>query len=72
MATTEHQQWNPEQYEKNARFVSDLGMPVVTLLEPRAGECILDVGCGDSLRRGAVRICGDIVIGDLLWDKTSQ
>ena len=48
MATTEHQQWNPEQYEKNARFVSDLGMPVVTLLEPRAGERILDVGCGDG------------------------
>ena len=48
MATTESQQWSPEQYAKNARFVSDLGMPVVTLLAPRAGERILDVGCGDG------------------------
>jgi trans-aconitate methyltransferase len=48
MAVTEQQQWSPEQYAKNARFVSDLGMPVVTLLAPRAGERILDVGCGDG------------------------
>ena len=48
MAATEQQQWSPEQYAKNARFVSDLGMPVVTLLAPSAGERILDVGCGDG------------------------
>jgi 2-polyprenyl-3-methyl-5-hydroxy-6-metoxy-1,4-benzoquinol methylase len=48
MATTEQQNWSPEQYAKNARFVSDLGMPVVTLLAPHAGERILDVGCGDG------------------------
>lgn len=48
MAATEQQQWSPEQYAKNARFVSDLGMPVVALLAPRAGERILDVGCGDG------------------------
>jgi len=48
MAATEQQRWSPEQYAKNARFVSDLGMPVVTLLAPRAGERILDVGCGDG------------------------
>src|SRR5260221_3764925 len=41
------QQWNPETYEKNARFVSDLGACVVDLLAPRAGERILDLGCGD-------------------------
>lgn len=48
MATTEQQQWSPKQYAKNARFVSDLGMPVVALLAPCAGERILDVGCGDG------------------------
>ena len=48
MTTTEQQQWSPELYAKNARFVSDLGMPVVALLAPRAGERILDVGCGDG------------------------
>jgi trans-aconitate methyltransferase len=48
MAVTAHQTWSPEQYAQQARFVSDLGMPVVELLAPRAGERILDVGCGDG------------------------
>jgi trans-aconitate methyltransferase len=42
------QHWDPERYARNARFVSDLGMPVVELLAPRAGERILDLGCGDG------------------------
>jgi hypothetical protein len=29
--------WNPAQYDKNARFVSDLGMPVVELRSPQLG-----------------------------------
>ncbi len=48
MSTFKSQQWNPEQYAKNARFVSDLGMPVVELLAPQPGESILDLGCGDG------------------------
>jgi SAM-dependent methyltransferase len=42
------QHWNPETYEKHARFVSDLGAGVVDLLAPVAGERILDLGCGDG------------------------
>ena len=42
------QSWNPEQYQRNAAFVSELGMPVVDLLAPRPGERILDLGCGDG------------------------
>jgi trans-aconitate methyltransferase len=48
MTVTAHQTWSPEQYAQQARFVSDLGMPVVELLAPRAGERILDLGCGDG------------------------
>jgi trans-aconitate methyltransferase len=48
MATPTSQHWNPDQYGRNARFVSDLGMPVVELLAPQAGERILDLGCGDG------------------------
>lgn len=43
------QTWDPERYARNARFVSDLGMPVVHLLAPRRGERILDLGCGDGV-----------------------
>ena len=43
-----NQSWDPQSYARNARFVSDLGAPVVELLAPRAGERILDLGCGDG------------------------
>ena len=43
------QTWNPATYARNARFVSDLGAPVLELLAPRAGERILDLGCGDGV-----------------------
>jgi trans-aconitate methyltransferase len=42
------QRWDPKTYAENARFVSDLGMPLVELLAPRAGERVLDLGCGDG------------------------
>ena len=42
------QTWDPEQYARHARFVSDLGSPVVDLLDPKPGERVLDLGCGDG------------------------
>src|SRR5579872_887025 len=42
------QQWNASRYSKNARFVSDLGGPLVDLLNPQPGERILDLACGDG------------------------
>jgi trans-aconitate methyltransferase len=46
--TSNAQSWDPERYARNARFVSDLGAPVVDLLVPQSGERILDLGCGDG------------------------
>ncbi len=42
------QSWDPARYARTARFVSELGKPVIELLAPRAGERVLDLGCGDG------------------------
>ncbi len=42
------QTWDPDEYARHARFVSDLGQPVVDLLNPKRGERVLDLGCGDG------------------------
>jgi trans-aconitate methyltransferase len=43
------QTWDPATYARNARFVSDLGSPVLELLAPKPSERILDLGCGDGV-----------------------
>lgn len=43
------QTWNPDVYQRNARYVSDLAAPVLELLAARPGERILDLGCGDGV-----------------------
>ncbi len=55
--------WNPADYASNARFVSDLGAPVLDLLAPKPGERILDLGCGDGALTEAIAARGAAVIG---------
>lgn len=43
------QVWSADAYARHARFVPELGLPVLELLAPRADERILDLGCGDGL-----------------------
>ena len=57
------QTWNTEGYQKNARFVSDLGMPVLELLAARRDEHILDVGCGDGVLTKKISDLGCKVVG---------
>lgn len=56
-------QWNADQYNKHADFVSNLALPVVDLLAPRAGERILDLGCGDGTLAVEIEKVGAKVVG---------
>jgi trans-aconitate methyltransferase len=55
--------WDPQAYAKNARFVADLGQPLLELLAPRPGQLIMDLGCGDGALTEKIAARGAGVVG---------
>ena len=55
--------WSPADYARNAAFVPKLGAAALQLLDPKAGELILDLGCGDGALTAKIADAGARVIG---------
>lgn len=58
-----NQAWEAEEYAENARFVSDLADEVLAWLDPKPGERMLDLGCGDGAITERLQALGAKVLG---------
>jgi len=57
------QTWSPETYDRHARFVSDLAGEILAWLDPKPGERVLDLGCGDGALTAKLRDLGCMITG---------
>ena len=55
--------WSAKDYAQTGAFVPALGAAALQLLDPRPGELILDVGCGDGVLTERIVEAGARVIG---------
>ncbi len=63
MALNTASKWDANAYAANAHFVPALGAAVLTLLDPKPGERILDLGCGDGVLTEKLVDAGAVVVG---------
>lgn len=62
-SSAEAQTWCATQYAHHAAFVPALGAPLVDRLDPRPGERVLDLGCGDGTLTLQIAARGAAVVG---------
>jgi len=62
MAELSKQHWSAQRYAETAHFVPAFGATVVELLAPKAGERILDLGCGDGVLTEKIAAVGASVV----------
>lgn len=55
--------WDVQDYAIDAGFLPALGSPIVRLLDARAGEHVLDLGCGDGVLGTELALSGARVTG---------
>ena len=55
--------WSAADYAQNAGFVPALGAAALALLDPKPGEFVIDIGCGDGVLTEQIVRAGAKVIG---------
>ncbi len=56
-------EWNPGLYDQKHAFIFEYGKGLLSILAPREGERILDLGCGTGHLTQAIAASGARVVG---------
>lgn len=59
----QNNKWNAQLYDDKMDFVAEYGKDIVRLLEPEAGENIIDLGCGTGNLTNSIAKSGANVVG---------